>query len=125
MCEQKNASLLVDASEFKSTPSAKGFFVNSQYSNQWVDAGKKKNLDFQEGVYYEFIVLNKTIPIYLPDGEIVDSVQITHSRIANKAIYLVMGWVSLFAEAARVYETYPETLEETIKKYQPPKPKEN
>jgi hypothetical protein len=45
MNNRENASLLVDASQFKTTITVKGFFVESTFSTEWVNAGTKKHWD--------------------------------------------------------------------------------
>lgn len=128
MNNQQNSPLLIDASGFTPTTAVKGFFVitlneGEEINRTWVSAETKVNFDFQEGTSYRFFSLY-IISIYLPDGKVVEEIKINHRTITNKTIFLVLGWVSLFATTARVYVTYPEKLEETIKHYQPSKPTE-
>ena len=116
MNNQENASLLVDASQFKATITAKGFFVVSTFSSEWVNAGTKKTLEFAEGYAYDFTILNRRIPIYMPDGTVHDKVVITQKMIKENIQFVAIGWMSIFGGTARIYVSSPILVENIRKK---------
>ena len=116
MNNRKNATLLVDASQFKTTITVKGFFVVSTFSSEWVDAGTKKTLGFAEGYAYDFTILNRLIPIYMPDGTVHDRVVITQKMIKENIQFVAIVWMNIFGGTARIHVSSPSQVENIRKK---------
>ena len=76
----------------------------------------KKKLGFAEGYAYDFTILNRLIPIYMPDGTVHDKVVITQKMIKENIQFVAIGWMNIFGGTARIYVSSPSQVENIRKK---------